>query len=212
MSAHGLVDYGDSWLMRFWYIREFGRFVHDVIASATGGLWAHVGVAIYHGTDRLGFESTMTAYPPCFGGGRPKTGLRGPFDFEEYLREWKADAPDKRSYMLQPYPAFLPLSDPEVEAIYDQLCSAVHSITYAHLQLPRNWIEQRTGLHLQFRFGSRAKWTCSETPARILPARVLDYYDLRDLCPDMIVPSGKKLMSVEAGTQAWIAAERTRAA
>ena len=94
--------------------------------------------------------------------------------------------------------------------MYDELCAIARegAVKYAKLQLGTNLLACKTGLHLYHRSKSSQTWTCSETPIRVLPVRVLDYFDIRSYSADFYAPAGDKLPSIERLTEEkWLKSE-----
>ena len=135
-----------------------------------------------------------------------KDGVRGPVPFQ-HIVDWQAEKPHSREFVLQPEGAFLPLTSTEVWQTEARLRAAVSTIDYAHDQLLFNLLLGWTSWSLRHREGTPRDWTCAETPARVLPARCLPYFQCPPWCEDDMAPDGHRLPSVWDAMERWMKAE-----
>lgn len=185
--------------MRYGYTANYAELATKAICRVSGGPYSHCFPIFYNEEHRpMYFESISKVDPHTH-----KTGVRGPYPLSNVV-EWQAELPSHRRFTMQPLSGFLPLTTNEVGRAWKLLGASVHDIRYAPLQIIQNWLTQRTGLRISYKQGSIARWTCSETCVRILPARLWFWFDQLNVNADDIVPSGNKLMSVWAGTEAML--------
>jgi len=196
-----MVDRRAEIHMRWGYTADRTEVATWAICRATGGKFSHCFPVFYVNGSPMYFESISKKDRTT-----KKTGARGPMELDN-VTDWWRDKPLSRSFKLQPETGYLPFATDECWDAYDTAARAVRSVHYAHLQIMGNWITQRTGLRFACKWGSRFRWTCSEFCMLLVPARYLDYFSMRRLTVDDIVPSGTKLMSIESGTDAMLREE-----
>ena len=192
--------------MRWGYTADTRSMATKLMCRVTGGNYSHV-FPIFYGPDcgrPLYFESICKRDLAT-----GKTGVRGPILLCN-VRMWRNQHPKRRRFVTQPEYGYLPFDDQECTAAYKTLAAATHNVTYAPTQIVRNWLKQRLRVNLYFGHGSQDDWTCSETCARVTPARLQHHFDLGRYNYDDITPSGPRLMSVERATEAMIADVGTR--
>jgi len=194
--------------VRMGFCMDYGSIGHRVINRVTGGP-GHVFVEFLEkengDNDRFTFDSTIQKDPRT-----KKNGVRGPLPISVW-EDWYEEDPYNRHLYFIPVQYYLPLTQEEAYQALHRLTHAAHAIKYARLQLPQNWVANRTGIQMSWRQGSPSRWTCSETPVRaVIPPR---YWHLigpehpslqcqggmLDNRADFIVPGGKSFMSLERG-------------
>jgi len=187
--------------MRWGYTVDRSEIISRAICRITGGVFSHSFAIFYDDPDHAGapyyFESIGKRDATT-----GKTGVRGPIALGN-VQQWAQERP-RRLFALQPAEGFLPFTDEECRAAKAKLLAAVPRVSYAHSQILQNWLAQRTGVRVSFRFGSVDRWTCSETCVRVTPRRLDHFYGLPELSPDDIPPSGERLVSLWSGTQAML--------
>jgi len=170
-----------------------------LVRSASGGEFSHCLILFTTAKDeKIYFESINKRCANM--GGKDKTGVRGPIPLER-LEEWLGESTERRARYLPAYGRYLPFTEDECEYMYKFLCAAARVVSYAHLQIIKNWISLRTGVNLKIASGSHKTWTCSETCMRVVPSRFWRYFDMLNYTADDVVPSGTRLPSIETGVE-----------
>lgn len=187
--------------MRWGYTVDRTQALSRAICHITGGPFSHVFPIFYpdYGGAPVYYESCWKQDAKT-----GRDGVRGPVALDHVI-EWQ-QAAEHRLFALQPADGYLPFSPAQVRAAEQVVLSAVGRVRYARGQILQNWLAQRTGIRLAFRFGSTLAWTCSETCIRLVPLEYWPHFRLPDLSPDDIPPTGERLVSLWSGTQALIKA------
>lgn len=193
---------------RLGFVMDWRSIGHWLIHRVTGGP-GHVFIEFFNPQEpERFFYDSVIAKDPTTG----KNGVRGPIDID-YWYQWRDTDPKHRDLYFVPENGYLPLEDSQVWDALVRLNHALHEIEYAKLQLPQNWLAGRTGIQISWRFGSPNRWTCSETPMRVLiPVEWWDLFGpqhpklkcrggMLDLRADFVVPGGNSFMSLEEGAR-----------
>jgi hypothetical protein len=179
----------------FGYTADTSEFSTRLIQRVTGGPYSHCVVIFQRKPgEEIYFESLWRRDTET-----GKSGVRGPRPVE-HIMDWAAADTKHRVFHRQPRNDWLPISHTEASKAYDCLSEAVGVISYAGLQLVRNWLTARTWLTVQWKRGSTRAWTCSECCLQVVPVRYWDHYDLMHTNADDMAPSGDKLPSLTTGT------------
>ena len=178
---------------RLFFTADSSSFVSRRVCALTGGDFSHVGIVFYKETAPAEY---FEAWHKKEGAG--KNGLRGPLPLEKLAR-WQIEKPGARRFELMPANGFLPITEAEAVYMRLELMAARNRVKYAGLQILQNLVALRLGLQISLRRGGAAKWTCSETVIRCLPARLWKYFDIPTYSAAFIAPSGPRLPSIDAG-------------